>query len=166
MPTYDYLALVKTAGSALREIEGRVLREVFVQVLGGEYNQAWLVFEDCLYVVTGCVGSEVLGIRPDDELRASRLWGESQPNRFAPFDQFAGRTLVQARMIGEAWNGHGFEFTFEGLPTKSMLFQSIYSSPKPDDRDDCMRLGVGHYSVGSDDLVHPDDASGRATPDR
>ena len=147
----EYSSWTRAARSGLEEVEGRVLREFFVQVVGHEYNQAWLVLEDGLYVIAGRLGSEILGIRPDDEQRASEIWASSQPNRFPAFDQFAGRTLVQARMIGEAWNGHGFEFTFEGLPSKSMIIQSIYSSPKPEDYDDCIRLGVGDYSFGPED---------------
>jgi hypothetical protein len=48
-------------------------------------------------------------------------------------------------MIGEAWNGHGFEICFEGLLGKTMLVQSIYAGEKPEGFDDCIRLGTGNY---------------------
>jgi len=65
---------------------------------------------------------------------------------FRPFDLFSGRRVTQARMIGEAWNGHGFEFSFEGLPNRTMIVQSICTgADREQELHDCLRLGVGYY---------------------
>ncbi len=150
MDSYDYPRLIAEACKALPEVEGRMLVDVLVQVVEPEYNQVWLVFEDLTFVIHGRVGSEYLGIEAGSAPTDAVMEGVQH---HAPFTQFVGRRLVQARMLGEAWNGHGFEFTFEGLTGLSMLIQSIYSSPKPDAVEDCLRLGVGHYSCGTDDAV-------------
>jgi hypothetical protein len=52
---------------------------------------------------------------------------------------------VQARSIGSAWNGHGFEFSFEGLPDRTMIVQSIDTGERPADFADCLRFGIGYY---------------------
>jgi hypothetical protein len=152
MSTYNYPRLIAKACAELPNVEGQVLVDALVQTIDPEYNQVWLVFEDSTYVIYGRVGSEYLGIERGDVPTGEEPEGV-RIERHEPFTRFIGRRLLQARMIGEAWNGHGFEFTFEGLTDYSMLIQSIYSSPKPDRAEDCLRLGVGHYSCGTDDAV-------------
>lgn len=148
MNSYDYPRLIAEACKALSEVEGRLLVEVLVQVVDPEYNQVFLAFDDATYVIYGRSGSEYLGIERG-EAPTDTMMEEGQIERYVPFTQFVGRRLAQARMIGEAWNGHGFEFTFDGVVNRSMLIQSIYSSPKPDGVEDCLRLGVGCYSYGT-----------------
>jgi len=153
MDSYDYPRLIAAACEALPEVEDRVQVDVLVQVVDPEYNQIWLVFDEGTYVIHGRVGSEYLGIEPAETPAIDERRKGIRMERHEPFAQFVGRRLVQARMLGEAWNGHGFEFTFEGLTDFTMLIQSIYSSPKPDGAEDCLRLGVGHYRCGTEDAV-------------
>lgn len=153
MTSYDYPKLIQQSCRALSEVEGRTLVDFLVQVVDPEYNIATLIFADCAYAISGRIGSEILGIERVEIPRAGEISAGVRNERFQPYDEFLGRKLIQARMVGEAWNGHGFEFTFEGLPNRSMLVQSIYSSPKPPEAEDCLRLGVGHYSCGIDDAV-------------
>jgi len=35
-----------------------------------------------------------------------------------------GHAIAAARAVGEAWNGHGVELAFEGLPTETLLYGS------------------------------------------
>lgn len=153
MTSYDYPKLIRQSCQTLTEIEGRTLVDFLVQIVDPEYNAATLIFADCAYAISGRIGSEILGIERVEIPRTGVIGREVRNERFQPYDEFLGRRIVQARMIGKAWNGHGFEFTFEGLPNRSMIVQSIYSSPKPPEAEDCIRLGIGHYSCGIEDTI-------------
>ena len=65
--------------------------------------------------------------------------------RLPILEQFVGFEVVEVRPIGEAWNGHGFEISFKGVPDKTLILQSIYTGSEPKGFDDCMRIGVGNY---------------------
>lgn len=65
--------------------------------------------------------------------------------RLPILDQFVGLEVTEARQIGEAWNGHGFEISFKGVPDKTLILQSIYTGSEPKEFGDCMRIGVGNY---------------------
>jgi hypothetical protein len=143
---YDYDRLERAAAADVKALEGCFLREVLVHIVEPEFNVVFLVTDDGVWEVSGRVGSEVLGISRAPEHVERYSTEHASVNGYGPYEQFQGRRIVQARTIGEAWNGHGFEFTFEGLPHRSMLIQSIYSSPKPPDLEDCLRLGIGVYA--------------------
>lgn len=57
---------------------------------------------------------------------------------------------VRDRTIGSAWNGHGVELSFVGVPNKTVIVQSIYAGNKPTDQEDCLRLGIGSYALTAD----------------
>lgn len=46
--------------------------------------------------------------------------------RYALFAEFVGWRLLRARMILEAWIGHGLKSMFERLMDVSLLIQSIH----------------------------------------
>lgn len=109
-----------------------------MQIVEPEFNVAVLVTADGTWEICGRIGGEVLGIK---RAASTRDESEAEGNlvrRYPAFSPFEGRRIEQARTLGHAWNGHGFELTFEGLPHQTMLIQA-------DDRHDCLRLGVGMY---------------------
>lgn len=65
--------------------------------------------------------------------------------RLPILDQFVGLEVAEVRHIGEAWNGHGFELSFKGVPDKTLILQSIYTGSEPEEFNDCMRIGIGSY---------------------
>jgi hypothetical protein len=147
MDNYIYTERIAQSRSVSYELEGKTLKQFLVQVVEPEFNVAYLIFEDgSAYAVQGEFGSEILSIHWLSAIVAETKPGEkSRIKRFRPFEQFIGRRIEQVRMIGEAWNGHGFEFSFEGIANRTMIIQSIYTGQPPDDLFDCLRMGVGQY---------------------
>ena len=91
------------------------------------------------------MGSEYLGVRKL-EIMPEQTYDEVYSIcPYEPFECFVGKKIIQAHQIGEAWNGHGFELCFEKVPDRTMIVQSIYTGDKPDDFEDCLRLGVAIY---------------------
>lgn len=143
----NYTERIAQSRSVSHELEGKTLKQFLVQVIEPEFNVAYLIFEDgSAYAVQGEFGSEILGIHRLSEIPAEARHEEnSWTKRFRPFEQFIGRRIEQVRVIGEAWNGHGFEFSFEGIANRTMIIQSIYTGQPPDNLDNCLRMGVGQY---------------------
>jgi hypothetical protein len=142
MNSYDYTAIIREHCKALPEVVGKVLTKALVQVVEPEFNAFYLVLADSTYAISGRIGAEVIGIQRMD---MSPIQGENSfitvTKPFKIFDLFLGRRITQARMIGEAWNGHGFEFSFEGLPNRTMIVQSIYAGTENEQElHDCLRL--------------------------
>jgi len=147
MDSHDYPAIIREHCKALPEVVGKILTQALVQIVEPEFNVFVLVFADSAYAISGRVGAEVIGIHrldtPPEEGTSSPI---TVTKPFKMFDLFLGRRIAQARMIGEAWNGHGFEFSFEGLPNRTMIVQSIYAGAENEQElHDCLRLGVGCY---------------------
>ncbi|WP_139045639.1 hypothetical protein [Vibrio cidicii] len=142
---YDYEKDVKQACSLLNELEGALVISILVNVVEPEFNVVYLNTDKGVYALHGEVGGEYLGVRRLNELPDMTEQEGYIICKYPPFSMFEGRTISQARQVGSAWNGHGFEFTFDGVFSKSMLVQSIYCGTKPDELADCLRLGVGHY---------------------
>jgi hypothetical protein len=149
---YDYESMIAEATSVLTQLEGRLLRRFLIHVVEPEFNAAYLVFDDGVFSIHGGVGGEVLQIVRVEDAPRERSEANAAVKPFDPFSIFLNRRIVQARTIGTAWNGHGFEFSFEGMPDRTMIVQSIYAGEKPGAFDDCLRLGVGSYffDAGSD----------------
>jgi hypothetical protein len=103
------------------------------------------VLDGAVWCIQGRIGGEVLQIIPVEETPVEKEEGIVCVKRFEPFSIFLNRRIVQARSIGSAWNGHGFEFSFDGLPDRTMIVQSIYAGEKAAGFEDCLRLGVGYY---------------------
>src|SRR5881394_698150 len=142
MNSNDYPAIIQQDCAALPETVGKLLTRTLVQVVEPEFNVFFMILEDSTYAISGRVGGEVLGIRrldlPPTEGQEARM---TVTKPFRPFDLFSRRRVTQARMIGEAWNGHGFEFSFEGLPNRTMIVQSICTgADRGQELHDCLRL--------------------------
>ena len=151
MSDYDYAKLEAKAKAEVKLLEGRLLEKVLVHVVEPEFNLVIFVTDAGTWEVFGRVGSEVVGIRRAPA-QPTEYGGEHERlGPYPPFSEFEGRRIAQARTIGEAWNGHGFEFTFDGLPNRTMLIQSIYSSPKSPELHDCLRLGIGTYASSTEE---------------
>src|SRR5690606_22493847 len=130
---YDYPRYVAYYSRLMPELEGRILRQIRVNIVVPEFNVLFLGLGEQAYAVSGEIGSEILGISkivgmPELTERDSRI-----VRTFPLFDRFIDRRIKQVRMIGEAWNGHGFELSFEGLLGETMLIQSIYAGDKEKD---------------------------------
>ena len=143
---YDYPKLIAERSAALKEIEGQTLEKVLVQVVAPEFNGLYLQLTQGWYVASGEIGSEILGFHKMAEAPiVNRMSDLTWVGPFQPFDIFVGKKVALARHIGEAWNGHGFELSFEALPDKTMIVQSIYTGSQPKEFNDCIRLGIGQY---------------------
>ena len=141
---YDYRGLESEFRAALKQLEGRTLREVVLQSVEGEINVVLLVTDAQIFSVEGAIGGELLRLvlATPPEVPGS---GPSY-EQYEPATSFLGTRIVQARPIGEAWNGHGLELSFEGLPDNTLIIQSIYSGDAPSGFHDCLRVGVANYS--------------------
>jgi hypothetical protein len=142
---YDYESMITEAASALSQLEGRVLLRFLTHIIEPEFNVAYLVLDDGVFSIHGRIGGEVLQIVPVEEAppEISELNATVKP--FEPFSIFLNRRIIQARSIGSAWNGHGFEFSFEGLLDRTMIVQSIEVGTVPSNFADCLRFGIGYY---------------------
>jgi len=104
---------------------------------------------NCLYILTDkgaflfqCrLQGEIVGVFKEDEIVVDRFYD------FELFEQFVGKRIENIRMIGAPWNGHGYVIGFAGIYDR-MLVESIYSNAgeHPYRFDDCLRLGIRHYS--------------------
>ncbi len=140
-----YEACMKESNTLLRNLEGALLKGILINVVDPEFNVVYLETDKGNYALHGEVGGEYLGIHCLAKLpEISELDGYIIC-KYSPFNIFEGRTISQARQVGTAWQGHGYEFSFDGLLTKTMIIQSIYCGTKPQHLEDCLRLGVGHY---------------------
>jgi hypothetical protein len=150
MTDYDYAKLELMARESVGALEGRLLSKFLVHVVEPEFNVAILVTDAGTWEICGRIGAEVLGITRADSTREEGGTDGESVRRYPAFSRFEGRRIEQARTLGHAWNGHGFEITFEGLPDQTMLIQSIYSLPKAEGLEDCLRLGIGMYVSSTD----------------
>ena len=142
--TYDYASMTAEAASKIAQLEGRVLLRFLVQIVPPEFNVAYLGLDVGVWCIQGRIGGEILQIIPVEEIPVEKQEGVLVKS-FEPFSIFLNRRIVQARSIGSAWNGHGFEFSFEGLLDRTMIVESIYTGEKAPGFEDCLRLGLGYY---------------------
>ena len=151
---YDYPKLIRERSKDLQSIEGQVLEKVLVHVVEPEYNVLYLKFPDGWYEARGEIGSEILGFHKSSEAPIEdKSLPESWIGPYKQFEVFIGKKVASTRHIGNAWNGHGFEISFEDIPDKTLIVQSIYTAPKPADLEDCLRLGIGNYSYTTEDIL-------------
>lgn len=141
----DYEHYTKESSSLLCELEGATLRSVLINVIDPEFNVVYLETDKGIYSLQGEVGGEYLGVHELEELPDITSQDGYIISKYPPFEIFVGKRIVQARQIGTAWNGHGYEISFSGMFTQTMIVQSIYCGSKPSELDDCLRLGVGNY---------------------
>lgn len=149
---YDYKSIIAEAASLLVRFEDQVLRHFVTHIVEPEYNVAYLVLDVGAFAIQGGIGGEVLKIVSVGTVPPEDAEGNWAVKTFAPFSIFLNRKIVQARSIGAAWNGHGFEFSFEVLLDRTMIIQSIYAGQTPPGFDDCLRFGIGHYTFDDSDV--------------
>ncbi|GAB4201658.1 MAG: hypothetical protein Tsb002_38330 [Wenzhouxiangellaceae bacterium] len=143
---YDYENIIREGSSDLESIKGLRIEDALANVVADEINVVHLLLGSTWYSVHGLIGSEVMGFKRRNEQFKEGIISEFSCLRKLPIlDQFIGLEIVAYRCIGEAWNGHGFEFSFKDIPNKTLILQSIYTGSEPKDFDDCMRIGVGNY---------------------
>ena len=144
---YDYPQLIKERTIDLVEIEGQVLENVLINVVEPEYNVLYLNVSSGWYSACGEIGSEILGFKKLEESPIEGATSQSSwVGPYEPFNIFIGKKIKNTRHIGEAWNGHGFEISFESMADRTLIVQSIYTGTEPEGLGDCLRLGIGQYS--------------------
>lgn len=145
MINYDYTKDIESSCTLLSDLEGAVLEAVLINVVDPEFNVVYLQTTQGIFALQGEVGGEYLGVHRLDAMPEVTNQESYIVCKYEPFEKFVGNSISQARQIGTAWHGHGFEFTFNGCTNKSMIVQSIYCGSKPEQLEDCLRLGVGLY---------------------
>ena len=145
MSDYDYEAIIRERCADLELLIGKTLQDALVNVVEPEINVVYLKTEESWFSIHGEIGSEILGIHKIDSDVQEKIEGIFMIGHLSILDQFIGLKIARARHIGEAWNGHGFEFSFKELPDKTLIVQSIYTGTETKDFYDCMRIGVGTY---------------------
>ena len=143
--SYDYEQYTKESSILLSELEGAILISVLINVIDPEFNVVYLETDKGKYSLQGEVGGEYLGVHELKALPEITSQDGYIICKYPPFEIFIGRRIVQARQIGTAWNGHGYEISFDGMFTQTMIVQSIYCGVKPSKLEDCLRLGIGNY---------------------
>jgi hypothetical protein len=143
--SYDYEEYTKESSSLLSELEEATLLSVLINVIDPEFNVVYLETDKGIYSLQGEVGGEYLGVHELEELPEITRQDGYIICKYPPFEIFLGKRIIQARQIGTAWNGHGYEISFGGMFIQTMIVQSIYCGDKPNDLEDCLRLGVGSY---------------------
>jgi hypothetical protein len=143
---YRYREREDSFRAALLQLEGRVLSDVLLQVIPPEINVVVLACTDATFCVQGQIGGELLDIVPAAPPPVSEVNPHARYERFEPASDLLGREIVQARAIGQTWNGHGLELSFRDRPGRSLIVQSIYTADKPDDAHDCLRIAAGTYT--------------------
>jgi hypothetical protein len=145
---YDYSGRERRFRDDLAALAGRRLTAMCVQVLHGQLNQVYLGFDDRLVSIHGDIGGELLKVVDIPALpelgvleEGSRIWQPPQAIKLV------GRTIAAARAIGAAWNGHGMELAFEGLPTETVLITSVETPENKTDVHDALRVAFPTYAM-------------------
>jgi hypothetical protein len=146
MSEYDYQKSIEEACKLLPQLEGALVERILINVVEPEYNVVYLVTDKGTFALQGDIGGEHLGVVSVEHIPEVTEQDGYVVCPYPPFTQFEGHRISQARQIGTAWNGHGFELSFEGVFDRTMIVQSIYAGDKPVALEDCLRLGVAIYS--------------------
>ncbi len=143
---YDYAGRERRFRDRLAAFVGRRLTAMRIQVLHGELNQVYLGLDDRFVSIHGDIGGELLKVVDIHALpelglvgEGSRLWQPPQATKLI------GRTIAAARAVGEAWNGHGLELAFEGLPTETILITSVETPENKSGLHDAIRVAFPTY---------------------
>ncbi|MCF6314639.1 MAG: hypothetical protein L3J39_19480 [Verrucomicrobiales bacterium] len=146
MSSHDYPKIIARSNPCIESLCNALLQEIVVQVVDPEFNALFLKTDKGVFAIQGTIGSEIVEIvESQNEFPAITTGEGSFISRHLPFERFIGHQIESIREIGEAWNGHGYEISFSNIFDSTMIVQSIYSPPKPDGLEDCLRLGVASY---------------------
>ena len=129
----------------LPELEGAVISAILVNVVDPEFNIVYIDTDIGSYSIHGESGGEYLGVRKINSMPGQITDEGYRICPYQPFERFVGRKIAAVHQIGKIWKGHGFELCFEKMPNETMIVQSIYAGDKPEDFEDCLRLGIGSY---------------------
>ena len=141
----DYEGYTKESSKLLPKLEGATLHTVLINVVDPEFNVVYLGTSNGVFALQGEVGGEYLGVHECPDLPEITNQDGYIICKHQPFERFVGKTIAQARQIGDVWNGHGYELAFSGEENHTMIVQSIYCGVEPKELSDCLRLGVGVY---------------------
>jgi hypothetical protein len=118
---YDYEQHTKESSFLLSELEGATLLSVLINVIDPEFNVVYLETDKGKYSLQGEVGGEYLGVHELKDLPEITDQDGYIICKYPPFEIFEGKRIAQARQIGTAWNGHGYEISFDGMFTQTMI---------------------------------------------
>jgi hypothetical protein len=148
MTTYNYPKLIEESSALMPVLVGKTLiSSVLINVVEPEFNVVYLNLDNEYFSIQGEIGGEYLGIHRLTELPEITDQDGYIISAYEPYDIFIGRKVLQIRQVGEAWNGHGYELSFEGIPNTTMIIQSMDVKGCPDDLVDCLRIGFGNYQL-------------------
>jgi hypothetical protein len=139
---YDYKFLEENLKQKLPILEGRVVNSIKAQLAGVEINQLILDTDKGCIAIIPHIGGEVLVLSECDMPETTQ-----ELLLIEVLTEFRNKRIVQARMIGEAWNGHGVEIGFEKLATQTILVSSVECSENNTKVSDALRIGVGSYEI-------------------
>ena len=139
---YDYKSLEERFRLKLSSLEGRVVNSIKAQLVQTDINQLFLDTDNGYIAIIPSIGGEVLDLAECDKPKSS-----NELQLFDVLRNFWGQRIVQARMIGEAWNGHGVEIGFDGMPTQTILISSVECSENNIEISDALRIGMGSYEI-------------------
>ncbi|MCI3918974.1 hypothetical protein MO973_01865 [Paenibacillus sp. TRM 82003] len=141
----DYSHIHKNNLEILEDITGKRLNKIKVHIVEPEINVLFMKLDTDWYGICGAIGSEILEIKKFD--KSNHV--ETKP--FEPFRIFINQTIHSCRILGSPWNGYGFELSFNKIRENTMIVQSVYVGEKPEEFEDCIRLGIGHYYYSNKD---------------
>ena len=142
---YNYPEDIKLALLIMPELKGALILGIRINIVVPEFNVVYLNTDRGVFAIQGHVGGEYLGIVKLDTFPEITYQDGYEVREYVPFQEFVGKIISQIRQVGEAWNGHGLELSFEGEFNRTMIVQSIYAGNRPDQYEDCLRLGIGVY---------------------
>lgn len=164
---YDYAGRERSFREALLGMVGRRLNRCRLQIVSPEINVVYLGFDDGAVAIQGDIGGELLRLVPISAapglgpLDADARISVRECEAAAPF---LGRRIAQARVVGEAWNGHGVELAFEGLPDQTLVVSSVECEENKTDVHAALRVGTLKYIMVIGDDIQPAEGSSRAEP--
>ena len=143
--TYEYKQMIEDHCIDFESLKGHRIYKLFANICVDEINIVYLNINKQWYAINGLIGSEIMAFMLLDK-EIKETYEESSCTCPLPIlEQFKGLKIVNIREMGEAWNGHGFELSFENEPNKTLILQSIYTGADPTDFGDCIKIGVGNY---------------------
>lgn len=127
--------------ASLENLHGKELESSFIHAVSDEINQVFLQIGGEWFVVVGKKGSESVKFAPS----ADPITLDLELRRMPMIAQFEGLKIAAIENMGDEWAGSGFQISFDEIYDKGLIIQSIYSGAKPENFDDCLRVGVANY---------------------
>lgn len=127
--------------ASLVNLYGKELESSFVQAVSDEINQVFLQIGGDWFVVVGKKGGESVEFIPSTDPITLDL----ELRRMPMIAQFEGLKIAAIENMGNEWAGSGFQISFNEIYDKGLIIQSIYGGAKPENFDDCLRVGVANY---------------------